>query len=180
MIHLHEGYQIPDHTANQVESLIPDDCDRIRPEGHYASYRRILTQRGVSHNITISHGSPPLTFPLLKHKFQSLSSARPAFPRGGSCLDRPADHCATGKRAWDYRPWASFPHHTPQVISSLKLNPSNVVNYHLKIAVCTTRRVKGYPRHPRYPITTQYENNGGPEHRNEYVYYIQYHICCIS
>ena len=33
----------------------PADCDRIRQDVHYASDRRLLTQRGVSHVITISH-----------------------------------------------------------------------------------------------------------------------------
>ena len=33
----------------------PADCDRIRHDGHYAPARRLLTQRGVSHVITISH-----------------------------------------------------------------------------------------------------------------------------
>ena len=140
-------------TVNRVGLSTPADCDRTRHEGHYASYRRILTQRGVSHNITISHRSLPLPPSRYKHQFQRVRCARHSLVRAYSILDTPADHRATGKKSLGLPSRASFPHHTPQVISSLKLNPSDVVNYHLKIAVSTKRRVKGGLRYPRQPIT---------------------------
>ena len=140
-------------TANRVGLSTPADCDRTRHEGHYASYRRILTQRGVSHDITISHRSLPLPPSRYKHQFQRARHAWRSLARASSALDAPVDDRATGKKSLGLPSRASFPHHTPQVISSLKLNPSDVVNYHLKIAVGTKRRVKGGPRRPGHPIT---------------------------
>ena len=51
---------------------------------------------------------------------------------------------------------------------------------HPKIAVRDTRRVKGYPKYSRYPITIRYEHDDRSKYRNEYVYNVQHYVCSVT
>ena len=136
VIHPH---MVMDDGRNLIKwDYITTDCDRKRRCGHYVSYGRYShTAGGVTryHHFPRSLAAATSTS---KHKSQCLSDARVAPARRGSHLDRPADGRATGRKEPGLTSLGIIsPSHTTGYQLVNAQTQSDVVNYHLEIAVDT-------------------------------------------